>query len=165
MRLFKSKSFRKFAQKERLSDAALCSVIKEVEAGKIDADYGGGVIKQRIARAGAGKSGGYRSVILYRRGERAFFVHGFAKNKQDNINDKDVRTLKDLAASIPLAPEDLQKDLASGKARAALERFIATSSVGMGICWCQPMRNWGYCLQKEHLRRLIFYDENKNLSK
>jgi hypothetical protein len=115
MRLFKSKSFSKFAQKERLSDAVLCSVIKEVEAGKIDADYGGGVIKQRIARAGAGKSGGYRSIILYRRGERAFFVHGFAKNKQDNINDKEVRALKDLAASMLVSTdEELSLLLAKG---------------------------------------------------
>jgi hypothetical protein len=97
MRLFKSKSFSKFAQKERLSDAVLCSVIKEVEAGKIDADYGGGVIKQRIARAGAGKSGGYRSIILYRRGERAFFEYGFAKNAQSNIDASDERDLKVLA--------------------------------------------------------------------
>jgi hypothetical protein len=34
---------------------------------------------------------------------------------------------------IPLAPEDLQINLASGKARAARERFIATSSVAMDI--------------------------------
>jgi hypothetical protein len=34
---------------------------------------------------------------------------------------------------IPLAPQDYQKNLASGKARAALERFIATSSVAIGI--------------------------------
>jgi hypothetical protein len=46
----------------------------------LDADLGGGVIKQRIARKGGGKSGGFRALILLRAGERAFFVHGFAKS-------------------------------------------------------------------------------------
>ena len=43
---------------------------------------GGGVIKQRIARPNEGKSGGFRSIILYRQGEKAFFVFGFPKKKQ-----------------------------------------------------------------------------------
>jgi hypothetical protein len=41
--------------------------------------------------ANEGKSGGYRSIILFRRGERAFFVYGFAKNDQDNIDQSDER--------------------------------------------------------------------------
>jgi hypothetical protein len=40
------------------------------ENGQIDADLGGGVIKQRIARPGEGKSNGYRSIILFRKGEQ-----------------------------------------------------------------------------------------------
>ncbi|MCY3994976.1 MAG: type II toxin-antitoxin system RelE/ParE family toxin, partial [Rhodobacter sp.] len=35
----------------------------------IDADLGGGVIKQRIARRGGGRSGGFRTILLFRRGE------------------------------------------------------------------------------------------------
>ena len=41
----------------------------------------GGVIKQRLAREGQGKSGGFRSIVLFRRGEKAFFVYGFAKSE------------------------------------------------------------------------------------
>ena len=44
---------------------------------------GGGVIKQRIARPGQGKSKGYRTIIFFRRGVKAFFVYGFAKNQRD----------------------------------------------------------------------------------
>ena len=77
MRVFKNKWFTKFAQKEDISDATLCEAIKDAEAGRIDADYGGGVIKQRIARPNEGKSGGYRAIILYRQGDKAFFVYGF----------------------------------------------------------------------------------------
>ena len=53
--------------------------------GVVDADLGGGVLKQRIARSGQGRARGYRSIVLFRRGERAFFVHGFAKSRQANI--------------------------------------------------------------------------------
>lgn len=56
----------------------------------IDADLGGGVIKQRFARLGQGKSGGFRSIVLFRRGARAFFVYGFAKNDRDNIDRQEL---------------------------------------------------------------------------
>ncbi|MDD3248816.1 MAG: type II toxin-antitoxin system RelE/ParE family toxin [Smithellaceae bacterium] len=35
--------------------------------------------------SGQGKSKGYRTIILLRKGFRAFFVYGFAKNERDNI--------------------------------------------------------------------------------
>ena len=66
----------------------------------IDADLGGGVIKQRIARRGAGKSGGFRTIILFRAGTRAFFVDGFAKNEQDNIRDDELAAFRMLADSL-----------------------------------------------------------------
>jgi hypothetical protein len=47
----------------------------------VAADLGGGVIKQRIARPGQGKSGGFRTLIVLRAGTRAIFVHGFALKK------------------------------------------------------------------------------------
>ena len=57
-------------------------------------------MKQRIARQGAGKSGGFRTVILFRLHEKAFFVHGFAKNEQDNIRDNELAALKLLATEM-----------------------------------------------------------------
>lgn len=97
MRIFKSKWFAKFARKEGISDTKLCKAVKDAEAGKIDADYGGGVIKQRIARPNEGESGGYRSVILYHRGNKAFFVYGFPKSEQKNIDDAEEQAFKELA--------------------------------------------------------------------
>jgi hypothetical protein len=94
-------------QRECISDARLCKVIKEAEDGKIGADYGSGVIKQRIARPNEGKSGGYRSIIIFRRGERAFFVYGFAKNDKDNIDESDERDFK-LLAKVLLAASDVE---------------------------------------------------------
>lgn len=72
-------------------------MVRDADSGKIDADYGGGVIKQRIARPGQGKSGGYRSIILYRQGDKAFFVYGFPKNERDSIDKVEERAFKELA--------------------------------------------------------------------
>lgn len=115
MRIFKNKWFVRFARKERIADAKLSEAVRNAEKGLIDADYGGGVIKQRIARPGQGKSGGYRSIILFRKGELAFFVYGFAKNEQDNIDKSDERDFKDLAkVLLVLSGENLKKLTESG---------------------------------------------------
>ncbi|MEG3437871.1 type II toxin-antitoxin system RelE/ParE family toxin [Pannus brasiliensis CCIBt3594] len=110
MRIFKNKWFAKFARKEGISDARLREAVSEIESGRIDADYGGGVIKQRIARTNEGKSGGYRSVILYQRGNKAFFVYGFAKSERDNIDEDEERGFKDLAkVTFSFSEEELAK--------------------------------------------------------
>lgn len=96
-RIFKNKWFVRFARKEGVKDAELCEAIRNVEKGLIDADLGGGVIKQRIARPHEGKSGGYRSIVLFNSGEKAFFVFGYAKKDWDNITKKDQQAFKDLA--------------------------------------------------------------------
>src|SRR6266851_478497 len=105
MRIFKNKPFTRFARKAGLGDPTLCEAIAVAERGLIDADLGGGVIKQRIARPGKGKSGGFRAVILYKRATRAVFVYGFAKNERANITQDEVATLKELASQI-LAYDD-----------------------------------------------------------
>ncbi|HZT51651.1 MAG TPA: type II toxin-antitoxin system RelE/ParE family toxin [Stellaceae bacterium] len=71
MRVFKTKPFARFAKQEGIADAALCEAVRRAEAGLIDADLGGGVIKQRLARPGGGKSGGLRSIVVFRRGAMA----------------------------------------------------------------------------------------------
>jgi hypothetical protein len=97
MRIFKSKWFARFARKNGISDAVLKSAVADIEAGNIDADLGGGVYKQRVARQGRGKRGGYRAIVLFRQGERAFFVYGFAKSKMENIADVDLAGFKKTA--------------------------------------------------------------------
>lgn len=100
MRIFKNKAFIRFARKARMTDAVLCDAIERAERGLIDADLGGGVIKQRVARPGSGKSGGFRTIVLFRTQARAFFVHGFAKNEQDNIRDDELAAFKMLADAL-----------------------------------------------------------------
>ena len=85
MRVFQNRSVARAARKEGLSDSACRKAIDSAERGLIDADLGGGLIKQRIAREGGGKSGGYRSIILYRRGDLAIMLHLFAKSDKPNL--------------------------------------------------------------------------------
>ena len=83
-----------------VAEEELCRAIRQAEKGLVDADLGGGVIKQRLARKGQGKSGGYRSIVLFRRAERAFFVYGFAKSDQDNIPRNELQAFRTLASEM-----------------------------------------------------------------
>ena len=97
MRIFKAKAAAKFVRRERIADASLREAIQRAERGLIDADLGGGLIKQRVARAGHGRSGGYRMMIAYRTGDRAVFLLGFAKNERDNVSEAEMAALRKLA--------------------------------------------------------------------
>ena len=107
MRVFTNAWFGRFARKEKIAANVLWDAVERAERGLIDADLGGGVIKQRISRPGSGRSGGYRTVLLYRRGERAFFVFGFPKSAQDNMRDDEEEQFKK-AAKVILALSDEQ---------------------------------------------------------
>ena len=97
MQTFKTKAFARFAEREGLEDAALCEAVRRAGSGLIDADLGSGVIKQRIARKGGGRSGGYRTIVLFRRGELAFFVYGFAQSDRENLRRDELATYRLLA--------------------------------------------------------------------
>jgi hypothetical protein len=115
VRIFKTKLFAKFVRRERIGDAALTEAIDRAGRGQVDADLGGGVIKQRVARAGQGRSGGYRTLIAYRSKSRAVFIFGFAKNELDNIDDKQLATLQETAAMWLEADDGkIEKALADG---------------------------------------------------
>lgn len=107
MHLLKSKAFARFAKGNGISDADLCDAIDRAERGLVDADLGGNVIKQRIARDGAGKSGGYRTVVLYKAAAKAVFVYGFEKSAKENITPKERKAFKD-AAKLVLKLSDEQ---------------------------------------------------------
>lgn len=110
MRVFKTKTFARFARKEGLGDKVLAGAIADIERGLVDANMGGGLIKQRVARTGEGKRGGFRTLIAYHVGERAVFLYGFAKSDQDNIRPEDERDLKDYGAML-LALKDKDIEL------------------------------------------------------
>lgn len=97
MRIFKTKWFIRFARREDIADSDLSEAIKRAEKGLIDGDLGGGVIKQRVARPNEGKSGGFRSIVLFQTGQSAFFVYGFPKSARDNVRKDELQGFKELA--------------------------------------------------------------------
>jgi hypothetical protein len=96
LRIFKTKSFVRFARRERITDRILCEAVRRAERGLVDADLGGGVIKQRVARPGQGRSGGFRMLVAYRAKARSVFLFGFAKNERDNVDDDELATLREI---------------------------------------------------------------------
>ena len=116
MRVFKNAWFGRFARKEKISVEALWEAVDRAEKGLIDADLGGGVIKQRIARPGESKSKGYRSIVLYRKDDKAFFVYGFPKSDLGNIRDDEQEQFKKAAKSIlVLADEQIRQLIENGQ--------------------------------------------------
>jgi hypothetical protein len=97
MSVYVTKEFARFARKVRLANAKLLQAAQDVAAGHYDADLGSGVFKQRVAREGGGKSGGFRTIILFRVGSHSFFAHGFAKSDKANVSAKELKALKRLA--------------------------------------------------------------------
>jgi hypothetical protein len=97
VRIFKNTRFARFAGKEDISDNELREAVNQLETGQADANLGGNVYKVRIARSGEGKSSGYRVIVLFRSGERTFYVYGFAKSERDNISEKELKDYRKLA--------------------------------------------------------------------
>jgi hypothetical protein len=110
-RVFKTKWFQRFVQKERIDDSALLDAVERAEKGQIDADLGSGVIKQRVARPGQGKSGSYRTIIVFRKGDRAVFLYGFAKSQRANIEADEEKEFKETAKHILALTENQLAEL------------------------------------------------------
>jgi hypothetical protein len=105
VRLFKTRTLAKFTQRNRISDTSLVAVVERAVRGLIDAELGGHIIKQRVARPGEGKRGGFRLLIGFGP-QRSIFLFGFAKNERENIADAELKTLREIAATFLRASED-----------------------------------------------------------
>lgn len=115
MRVFATKWFSRFARGERIGDDRLCEAVQRARRGQIDADLGRGLIKQRVARAGEGRRGGYRVLIAYREEVRAVFLYGFAKSERDNIGAADLASWQTRAQEVLGAAGDLmERNMAAG---------------------------------------------------
>jgi hypothetical protein len=115
MRVFKSKEFAKFAQKALLRDSLLCRAVAEIHAGIVDANLGGGVYKQRVRRAGGGKSGSFRTILLLRWEEIAIFVDGFRKSDQSNISPEELKVFRMIAKNLLADAKSIAMALEDGK--------------------------------------------------
>jgi hypothetical protein len=115
VRVFKTKWLARLARRERLSDASLAEAVERASRGVIDAELGGGLIKQRVARAGQGRSGGYRMVLAFRMRDRAVFLYGFAKSERENIEPDELLSLREIAAGwLGADMEQIMQSVAAG---------------------------------------------------
>ncbi len=116
IRIYANRWFAKFAAKEKISDAMLTDAVQRAEKGLVDADLGAGLIKQRIARQGGGKSGGYRSILIFRSGERAIFVFAFAKSAKANLNAAELKVYRKAAGIMLALNEDqIETEIEAGR--------------------------------------------------
>jgi hypothetical protein len=116
IRIYANRWFAKFAAKEKISDATLAEAVHRAESGLIGADLGGGLIKQRLARQGSGKSGGYRSILIFRSGERAIFVFAFAKSDKANLSEAELKAYRKAASiMLELGTEQIETEVEAGR--------------------------------------------------
>ena len=97
MKKLMTKHFAKWAKKQNIPYTELANALNEVENGIYETNLGGHIIKKRIRFQGRGKSGSGRTIICYKHADRAFFVHGFAKNEKSNLSSKELHAFKELA--------------------------------------------------------------------
>ena len=92
--------FQRQSSKEGLTDEDLVTAIRKAGKGLIDADLGGGLIKQRIPRSSQGAARGFRGVFFYRRGDVAVGLHIFPKSSKANLNRAELETFLKVARSL-----------------------------------------------------------------
>jgi hypothetical protein len=113
--VLKNRGFARTARKEGLTDQTLCAAVAEIEAGLIDARLGGPLLKKRIAKGGRGKSGGFRTIVAYRRQDRVVFLYVFGKNERDNITENERLALAEIGDEyMRLAVQQLDELVARG---------------------------------------------------
>jgi len=116
MTVLMTKAFARFARKAGLTSDSLTRAAADVAEGAFDADLGGDVYKQRVARAGEGKSGGFRTIIMFKVGGHSFFAHGFAKSEKANVRPKELKALKKLAmVLLGLSDAEIENAMGAGE--------------------------------------------------
>jgi len=114
--IYANRWFAKFAAKEKISDATLADAVHRAQSGLIDADLGHGLIKQRIARQGGGRAGGYRSILIFRSGQRAIFVFAFAKNAKANLSAAELKVYRKAASiMLELGDDEMETEVEAGR--------------------------------------------------
>ncbi len=100
MKIIKTKLFSKWANKNDVSDQSLLDAAKEIEIDRYDANYGGGVIKKRVASKWRGKSSSVRTIVAFKKGSNCFFIYGFEKSEKSNISTTEEKAFKIIAKAL-----------------------------------------------------------------
>ncbi|MDR1830561.1 MAG: type II toxin-antitoxin system RelE/ParE family toxin [Candidatus Fibromonas sp.] len=115
MQIYETKKFKKWAAKNKISDEKLLNAISEIDSGLGIVNLGGDLYKARIAK-NKGKSGGYRTIIIYKKGFRSLFIHGYEKNDKSDISDVEKQFYKNYARDfLNYSKESIEKMLKEGE--------------------------------------------------
>lgn len=88
-----TKTFGRWAKK-KLTNDQLLSAVENLVQSKSAESLGSNLWKLRVSREGEGKSGGYRTIVVYKKRDRAIFIYGFGKNEADNISKSELEDFK-----------------------------------------------------------------------
>jgi hypothetical protein len=97
MHVYKLRQFASWADEVGLLDGDLLQSVYEMEDGLVGNQLVHPLFKKRIATNGKGKSSGFRVIIAYKVGNRAFFLYGFSKNQRENITKRELDALRNWA--------------------------------------------------------------------
>lgn len=100
MRKLCTKWFKKWAKKANLNNLNLLESINNLGKGLSVADLGGNLYKIRVKRSGKGKSSGFRTIVAYKKEEKAIFLYGFGKNEKSNIDKVELQYFKKLGSDL-----------------------------------------------------------------
>ena len=110
-----TKEFAKWADKHGLTITDLADALDEVAGGSFEADLGGHVLKKRVPFPGQGKRGSGRTIICFKKDDRAIFVHGFAKNEKANVGKKELIAFRRVAEILlNLSPDQIARSISTG---------------------------------------------------
>jgi hypothetical protein len=101
-----TKQFSTWVSKQKIKSDELNTALIELKDGTFEANLGGHLYKKRVRFEGRGKSGSGRTIICYKKGNRAIFIHGFAKNEKDNLSNKELIALKEFSKILISLTED-----------------------------------------------------------
>jgi hypothetical protein len=104
MKKFCTKWFKKWAKKMNLKNHHLIEAVENLEKGLSVTDLGGCLFKIRVKRDGQGKSSGFRTIIAYKKEDKAIFLYGFGKNERSNINKEELHYFKKLSSDLLKIP-------------------------------------------------------------
>ena len=92
-----TKVFSKWAGKQKINNDDLITALDELQSGNFDANLGSSIYKKRMKFSGQGKRGSGRTIICYKKDDRAIFIHGFNKNEKSNVSRKEFIAFKELS--------------------------------------------------------------------
>jgi len=112
MKNLMTKHFSKWAAKQNISENELYKALEEIRSGKFETNLGGHIYKKRIRFEGKGQSGSGRTIVCYQKGDKAIYVHGFAKNeKPHSLTDRRFYRGETMRKSIAKSITSTIKDL------------------------------------------------------